>query len=67
MWLFLSQHPNGACHVRHEPEHSRELQLERAWDATRVAISGQADWERNVPSNLQMEFEQTLEDKAVKQ
>ena len=50
----------------HEREHKRELRLESAKDATKVAVSGQADLDRTLLFNLRMAFVQTLQGKAVR-
>lgn len=49
----------------HERRHKRELRLESAQDATKIAISGQSDLERNLVFNLRNAFIQTLQQKAV--
>src|SRR6516162_5511096 len=49
----------------HERRHKRELRLESAQDATKVAVSGQADLERTLLFNLRGAFVQTLQSKAV--
>ena len=49
----------------HERQHKRELRLESARDATKVAMSGQSDLERTLIFNLRMAFVQTLQEKAV--
>jgi outer membrane protein, heavy metal efflux system len=48
-----------------EREHKRQLRLETAKDATRVAESSHEDLERNLVFNLRSEFVQTLQAKAV--
>lgn len=50
----------------HERERKRELRLESAQDATKIAVSGQADLDRNLIFNLRMAFVQTLQGKAVR-
>jgi hypothetical protein len=60
MRLFLSQHPNRACQALPERQRRRELRLERARDAARIAISDRAGWLHEFLFNLRMEFEQTL-------
>jgi cobalt-zinc-cadmium efflux system outer membrane protein len=47
----------------HERERKRELRLESAQDATKIAVSGQADLDRNLIFNLRMAFVQTLQGK----
>jgi len=49
----------------HERQHKRELRLESAQGATKVAISQQSDLERNLVFTLRMAFVQTLQGKAV--
>jgi cobalt-zinc-cadmium efflux system outer membrane protein len=49
----------------HERQHKRELRRESAEDATKVAVSGQADLERNLIFNLRSAFVQILQGKAV--
>jgi cobalt-zinc-cadmium efflux system outer membrane protein len=49
----------------HERQHKRELRLESAQKATRIAISSQADLERTLLFTLRMAFIQTLQEKAV--
>jgi cobalt-zinc-cadmium efflux system outer membrane protein len=48
-----------------ERQHKRGLRLESAQKATAVAISGQADLERNLLFNLKGAFIQTLQEKAI--
>ena len=48
-----------------ERQHKRELRLESAQKATRIAVSNQADLERTLVFNLRMSFVQTLQEKAV--
>jgi len=49
----------------HERRHKRELRLESAQDATKIAMSGQADLERTLVFDLRSAFVQTLQEKAV--
>jgi cobalt-zinc-cadmium efflux system outer membrane protein len=49
----------------HERRHKRELRLESAQGATKIAVSGQADLERTLLFNLRSAFVQTLQQKAV--
>jgi len=51
----------------HERQHKRELRLETAQDATKIAVSGQSDLERNLLFTLRSEFVGTLQAKAVLQ
>ena len=48
-----------------ERRQKRELRLESARQATKIAVSNQADLERNLLFNLRMAFVQTLLEKAV--
>jgi outer membrane protein, heavy metal efflux system len=49
----------------HERQHKRELRLESAQKATGIAVSSQADLERNLIFNLRSAFVGTLQAKAV--
>jgi cobalt-zinc-cadmium efflux system outer membrane protein len=49
----------------HERQHKRELRLESAQGATKIAVSGQADLERTLIFTLRMAFVQTLQEKAI--
>jgi outer membrane protein, heavy metal efflux system len=51
----------------HERRHKRELRLESARDATKIAVSGQSDLERNLLFTLRSAFVATLQAKAVLQ
>jgi cobalt-zinc-cadmium efflux system outer membrane protein len=55
----------GSIGYLHERRHKRELRLESAQDATKVAVSGQSDLERTLLFNLRTAFIQTLEQQAV--
>lgn len=48
-----------------ERQHKRELRLESAQKATKIAVSSQADLERMLVFNLRMAFVQTLQQKAI--
>jgi cobalt-zinc-cadmium efflux system outer membrane protein len=48
-----------------ERRHKRELRLQSAQEATKIAVSNQADLERTLLFNLRMAFIQTLLEKAV--
>jgi cobalt-zinc-cadmium efflux system outer membrane protein len=48
-----------------ERRHKRELRLESAQAATKIAISNQADLDRTLLFNLRMAFVQTLQEKAI--
>src|SRR5258706_8036648 len=49
----------------HERQHKRELRLESAQGATKIAVSGRADLERTLVFTLRMAFVQTLQEKAI--
>jgi cobalt-zinc-cadmium efflux system outer membrane protein len=49
----------------HERHHKRELRRESAEGATKIAVSGQSDLERNLIFNLRSAFVQILQGKAV--
>jgi len=49
----------------HERRHKRELRLESAQDATKIAVSSQADLDRTLLFNLRASFVQTLQQKAI--
>jgi len=49
----------------HERQRKRELRLESAQKATRIATSTQEDLERNLVFGLRMAFVQTLQEKAI--
>jgi cobalt-zinc-cadmium efflux system outer membrane protein len=49
----------------HEREHKRELRLDSAQDATKIAVSSQADLERGLIFNLRGAFVGALQAKAV--
>lgn len=49
----------------HERQHKRELRLESAQKATNIAVSGQADLERNLIFTLRSAFVGVLQAKAV--
>jgi len=56
---------SGSVNYLWEREHKRGLRLESAQKGTAVAISGQADLERNLVFNLRGAFVQTLQEKAI--
>ena len=56
---------SGNVNYLWEREHKRGLRLESAQKGTAVAISGQADLERNLVFNLRGAFVQTLQEKAI--
>src|SRR5271156_4297474 len=62
--LALSQ-PVGSLTYLHERDHKRELRRDSAKEATGIAISNQADLERNLLFTLRTAFVQTLQQKAV--
>lgn len=49
----------------HERQHKRELRLNSTQDATKIAVSSQADLERTLLFDLRMGFIQALQGKAV--
>lgn len=49
----------------HERRHKRELRLESAQDATKIAASDQSDLERVLLFNLRTAFVQTLQQKSI--
>jgi cobalt-zinc-cadmium efflux system outer membrane protein len=55
----------AAVNYLHERRHKRELRLESAQDATKIAVSGQADLDRTLLFNLRAAFIQTLQEKAI--
>jgi len=57
--------PVASVNYLHEREHKRELRRESAQEATGIAVSGQADLERNLIFNLRTAFVETLQGKAV--
>jgi cobalt-zinc-cadmium efflux system outer membrane protein len=68
--------PHGCCGTLldvaavsylHEREHKRELRLESAQKGTAIAVSEQADLERNLLFTIRGAFVQTLQAKAVLQ
>jgi cobalt-zinc-cadmium efflux system outer membrane protein len=58
--------PSATLTYLHERQHKRELRLDSAKDATGIAVSNQADLERNLIFNLRSAFVQTLQQKAVR-
>ncbi len=59
--------PSGSVDYLHEREHKRELRLASAQGATSIAVSGQADLERNLMFNLRDAFVRVLQAKAVRE
>jgi cobalt-zinc-cadmium efflux system outer membrane protein len=55
----------GSVNYLHERQHKRELRLGSAQDATKIAVSDQADLERTLLFNVRMAFIQALQGKAV--
>jgi outer membrane protein, heavy metal efflux system len=55
----------GSVNYLHERQHKRELRLESAQDATKIAVSGQDDLDRTLVFNLRAAFVQTLQEKAI--
>lgn len=58
--------PSATLTYLHERQHKRELRLDSAKEATGIAVSNQADLERNLIFNLRSAFVQTLLQKAVR-
>jgi len=58
--------PSAVVTYLHERDHKRELRLESAQGATKIAESDQADLERTLLFTLRMAFVQTLQAKAVR-
>ena len=65
--LFGYDSDRRAVSYLHERQHKRELRLESAQKATGIAVSSQADLERNLLFNLRSAFVGTLQAKAVLQ
>lgn len=57
--------PVGSLTYLHERDHKRELRRDSAKAATGIAVSNQADLERNLLFTLRTAFVQTLQQKAV--
>jgi cobalt-zinc-cadmium efflux system outer membrane protein len=57
--------PSATFSYLHERQHKRELRLESAQGATKVATSQQDDLERNLVFNLRQAFIQVLQGKAA--
>jgi len=55
----------AAVNYLHERQQKRELRLESAQGATKIAVSGQSDLERTLVFDLRMAFVQTLQEKAI--
>jgi outer membrane protein, heavy metal efflux system len=62
---FAGTYETPGISYLHERRHKRELRLESAQKATRVAVSGQSDLERTLLFTLRMDFVQTLQEKAI--
>src|SRR6266478_1771786 len=62
---FTNTLPFGSVSYLHERQHKRELRLESAKKATDIAVSNQADLERNLLFSLRHAFVQTLQAKSV--
>jgi len=62
---FANIIPSGSVDYLHEREHKRELRLASAQQATGIAVSTQADLERNLMYNLRDAFVRVLVAKAV--
>jgi len=57
--------PAASANYLIERQHKRELRLESAQKATKIAVWSQADLERTLIFNLRMAFVQTLQEKAI--
>jgi cobalt-zinc-cadmium efflux system outer membrane protein len=57
--------PSATVNYLHERQHKRELRLQSAQEATKIAASSQSDLERNLLFNLRSAFVGTLQAKAV--
>lgn len=57
--------PSATVNYLHERAHKRELRQESAQKATGIAVSGQADLDRNLTFSLRSAFVGTLQAKAV--
>ena len=57
--------PSATVSYLHERQHKRELRLESAQGATAIAVSSQADLERELLFSLRGAFVQTLQARAV--
>jgi len=64
--LFSAAVLSGNCSYLHEREHKRELRRDSAIGATTIAVSGQADLERNLVFALRSAFIQALQAKAFR-
>lgn len=64
---FANLIPSASVDYLHEREHKRELRLASAQSATSIAISGQADLERNLMYNLRDAFVRVLQAKAIRE
>jgi outer membrane protein, heavy metal efflux system len=58
--------PSATITYLHERQHKRELRRDSAKEATGIAVSNQADLERNLLFNLRSAFVATLQQKAVR-
>jgi outer membrane protein, heavy metal efflux system len=58
--------PSAVVSYLHERDHKRELRLQSAQGATKVAESDQDDLERTLLFTLRMAFVQTLQEKAIR-
>src|SRR5215467_2968928 len=66
VWRPLSgSAPSTNVSYLHERQRKRELRLDSAQDATKIAVSGQSDLERTLLFSLRTAFIQTLQQKAV--
>ena len=64
--IFSASTLVGSCSYLHEREHKRELRRDSAQGATAIALSAQADLERNLLWTLRSAFIQVLQAKAFR-
>jgi outer membrane protein, heavy metal efflux system len=63
---FAYLFPSAVVTYLYERDHKRELRLESAQGATKIAVSDQADLKRTLLFTLRMAFVQTLQEKAIR-
>lgn len=62
---LANAYPYGTLDYLHERQHKRELRLQSAQGATRIAVADQADLERNLLFNLRDAYVRVMQAKAV--
>lgn len=62
---FAYLFPFASITYLHERDHKRELRLESAQDATKIAVSSQSDLERSLLFELRSAFVEVLQEKAI--